>query len=112
MFIPPHPSDGLPSLLIPFDGTGTDVVWFGVHDIPPNKAFVQIVEWDATSSSLKTLSAGAVPVLHAGHPETLLVLTKGATTIAIDTDLGPSIARQVAGSLQPLATQRGRRVSK
>ncbi|MGI8552802.1 MAG: hypothetical protein ACR2PL_18745 [Dehalococcoidia bacterium] len=102
VFIPPHPAVRLPTLLTPFHSTATNVVWFGSHGIPPDQRFLQIVEWDMTMSPLKSLSAAAIPTLSPGKPETLLVLSRGSTTIAIDTNLGSSEAQQVADSLQPL----------
>jgi hypothetical protein len=109
-FIPPHPTAGFPSLLIPFARTTTDVVWFGVADFPPRTGFVQVAEWDATRSPLKTLSPGTVPRLHPGRRESLLILTRGRTTIAIDTDLGGALARKVAASLRPFRQPRPPRV--
>lgn len=111
VFIPPHPSAGFPSLVIPFARTTTDVVWFGVADFPPGAGFVQIAEWDAAGSPLKTLTPSMVPRLHPGERETLLTLRKGKTTIAIDTDLGRSVAQSAAGSLLPfhnVRAQQGR----
>lgn len=106
VFVAPHPTAGLPSLLIPFARTNTDVVWFGSHSIPPGKGFVQLVEWDVALSTVKSLSPRMIPILHAGHPETLLLLTKGRTTIAIDTDLGTPVAENVAASLKRLPPTR------
>ncbi len=51
---------------------------------------------------MKSLSAAAIPSLGPGAPEALIVLSKGDTTIAIETNLGSSEARRVAESLQPL----------
>jgi hypothetical protein len=101
VFIPPHPAIGLPSLLTPFQGTVTDVVWFGSHAIPPDRRSIQIVEWDAATSPVKSLPAAAVPSLGSNEPETLLVLIRSGTTIAIETNLGSSVAQRVAGSLKP-----------
>jgi hypothetical protein len=102
VFTPAHPAVGLPSLLAPFAGKQTDVVWFGSHGIPPDGRFIQIVEWDAATSPVKSLSPTAISLLDPREPETLLEVSRAGTTIAIDTNLGGSVAQQVADSLRPI----------
>jgi hypothetical protein len=99
---PPHAgrNPGMPSLLVPFWRTPTKVVWFGFA--APDQRFIQIAEWDRAKSPVKMLTHAVVPVPNVHRPDTLLVLRKGRTTIAIETNLGPSKAHRVAASLRPL----------
>lgn len=84
---------GSPSLLVPFNNTSTRVVWFGFAGA--NQSFFQIAEWDAAASPVKDLSS--IP-----SAAKLLMVKKGGTTIAIETNLGPAEAQNVADSLGSL----------
>jgi hypothetical protein len=90
-----------PSLLVPFWRKAARVVWFAFL-APTDQRFVQIAEWDAARSSVKSVSHATVPAPDSHVPDTLLVLRQGRTTIAIETNLGAVEARRVAASLQPL----------
>jgi hypothetical protein len=99
---PPHTGRpvGIPSLLAPFWRTSTRLVWFRFS--APDRRFIQIAEWDAAKSPVKSFSRTAVPAPNPRKPDTLLVLAKGGTTIAIETNLGAAEAWRVADSLQSL----------
>jgi hypothetical protein len=86
---------GSPGLLVPFSNRSTRVVWFGFAGV--DQSFLQIAEWDAAASPVKDLSGASIP-----PAASLLTVKKGGTTIAIETNLGPAEAQNVADSLESL----------
>jgi len=87
---------GLPSIVVPVVAKGLDVVWFGMHGLPPDVDRVEIAEWDAKvfapSAGLSQSSVGG----------TTVTVVKDGTAIEVQTTLGLSATQRIADSLHAI----------
>jgi len=84
---------GLPPIVVSAVGKGLDVVWFGMHGLPPDSERVEIAEWDAKAFPR---DVGVTESLQTG---TIVTLVKDGTEIEVQTNLGVSATQSLADSL-------------
>jgi len=99
-----------PSLVVPLVQQGIDVVWFGMHALPPEAGRIEIAEWNAS----RALSRPGTTITIAGHPATLesgqsestVTFTQNGTSISVRTDLGTAATIRVAESLREFSVNK------
>jgi hypothetical protein len=97
-----------PALVTPLTGHhgSVNVLWLGMHAVPPGRRRLEIVEWDTGMLPLRTVTdtirLHRRMTLGEDAGESVVALQKGNTGILIGSNIGKATTRGLAAVLEPI----------